>query len=82
MADKVYGPADYKINPAKNPPTQIGGFEVGDLVTVAGEAGWCVVSTTVLGQEHGVTVINQSTGAIEKVVGADKLGDASAIAKA
>lgn len=82
MADKVYGPADYKINPAKNPPTQIGEFAVGDLVTVGGEAGWCVVSTTVLGQEHGLTVINQSTGAIEKVVGSDRLGDSSAIAKA
>lgn len=82
MADKVYGPADYKVNPAKNPPTQIGGFALGDLVTLGGEAGWCVVSTTVLGQEHGVTVINQSTGDIEKVVGADRLGDAAVIAKA
>jgi hypothetical protein len=75
---KVYGPDDYKVDLAKNLPTQYGGFKVGDIVSLDGQPGFCVVSTTVFGAD-GVTVINRTTGAIKKVTGKDVLLDPSRI---
>lgn len=76
----MYGPEDYKANPQKNPPTEHGGFKVGDIVFVNGEeeANYCVVSTQVLG-EAGVTVIHRNSGLIRKITGKEALLDATRI---